>query len=146
MRGSAPNRMPPWSAPKTGTARARARARRCWGVNRVEPETPGGLWPFPTLVVVTRRRPEGELLFEAYLAEHDYPEPAYEPDLGVRTRPDYVVVGGETEAICEAEYGPQPGIEILAVSAASEAELRRSHGRYFLTSEELGERLVGAKL
>lgn len=46
----------------------------------------------------------------------------------------------------EGEYGPQPGIEILAISAASEAELKRSHGRYFLTSEELGERLVGAKL
>jgi hypothetical protein len=44
----------------------------------------------------------------------------------------------------EAEYGVQPGIEILAISAASEAELRKSHGRYFLTSEELGERLVGA--
>jgi hypothetical protein len=61
------------------------------------------LSPFPTLVVVTRRRPAGELLFEAYLAEHDYPEPAYEPDLGVRTRPDYVVVRGEAEAICEVE-------------------------------------------
>jgi hypothetical protein len=45
----------------------------------------------------------------------------------------------------EAEYGPQPGIEILAISAASEAELRKTHGRYFLTSEELGERLVSTK-
>jgi hypothetical protein len=44
----------------------------------------------------------------------------------------------------EAEYGVQPDIEILAVSAASEAALMRSHGRYFLTSQELGERLVGA--
>jgi hypothetical protein len=46
---------------------------------------------------------EGELLFEAYLAEHDYPEPAHAPDLGVRTPPDYVVVRGEAEAICEVE-------------------------------------------
>jgi hypothetical protein len=45
----------------------------------------------------------------------------------------------------EVEYGQQPGIEILAISAASEEALRKSHGRYFLTSEELGERLVGAK-
>jgi hypothetical protein len=45
----------------------------------------------------------------------------------------------------EAEYRAQPDIEILAISAASEAELKRSHGRYFLTSEQLGERFVGAK-
>jgi hypothetical protein len=44
----------------------------------------------------------------------------------------------------EADYCSQPNIEILAVSAASEAELRKSHGRYFLNSQELGERLVGA--
>lgn len=43
----------------------------------------------------------------------------------------------------EAESGVQSEIEVLAISAASEAELRRSHGRYFFTSEELGERLVG---
>jgi hypothetical protein len=42
----------------------------------------------------------------------------------------------------EAEYGVRPDIEILAISAASEAELRKSHGRYFLTSEELGGRFV----
>lgn len=56
----------------------------------------------------------------------------------------------DTEALdarfaAEAEYGAGSDIEILAISAASEAELRRSHGRYFLTSEELGERLAGAK-
>ena len=45
----------------------------------------------------------------------------------------------------ESEYGVQPDIEVLAISAASDEELRRSHGRYFLTSEELGERLVGVK-
>jgi hypothetical protein len=45
----------------------------------------------------------------------------------------------------EAEVGVQPDIEVLAISAESEEELRRSHGRYFLTSEELGERLVGAE-
>jgi len=45
----------------------------------------------------------------------------------------------------EDEYGVQPNIEILAVSAASESELKNSHGRYFLSSQELGERLVGAE-
>jgi hypothetical protein len=45
----------------------------------------------------------------------------------------------------EAEYGVQPNIEILAISAASEDELKKSHGRYFLSSEELGERLVAAE-
>jgi hypothetical protein len=44
----------------------------------------------------------------------------------------------------EAEYGVQENVEILAISAASEAELKKSHGRYFLSSQELGERLVGA--
>jgi hypothetical protein len=57
-----------------------------------------------------RSRPEGELLFESYLAEHGYPEPAYEPDLGVPTRPDYVVTRGEAEAICEVEeFNPDSG-------------------------------------
>jgi hypothetical protein len=59
---------------------------------------------------MTRRRPEGELLFEAYVAEHDYPAPKYEPDLGVRTRPDYVVVRGGAEAVCEVEeFDPDSG-------------------------------------
>lgn len=44
----------------------------------------------------------------------------------------------------EVEYGVQQNVEILAISAASEAELRTSHGRYFLNSQELGERLVGS--
>ena len=44
------------------------------------------------------------------LAEHGYPEPAYEPDLGVRTGPDYVVVRGGAEAICEVEeFGADSG-------------------------------------
>jgi hypothetical protein len=45
----------------------------------------------------------------------------------------------------EAEYGVQQNVEILAISAASEAELRKSHGRYFLSSQALGERLVGTE-
>jgi hypothetical protein len=45
----------------------------------------------------------------------------------------------------ESEYGVHPNVEILAISAASEAELKKSHGRYFLSSQELGERLIGAE-
>jgi hypothetical protein len=45
----------------------------------------------------------------------------------------------------EAEYGLQQNVEILAISAASEAELQKSHGRYFLSRQELGERLVGVE-
>lgn len=45
----------------------------------------------------------------------------------------------------ETEYGSQPNVEILAISAASEADLKKSHGRYFLSSDELGNRLVSAK-
>jgi hypothetical protein len=45
----------------------------------------------------------------------------------------------------EAEYGVQQNVEILAISAGSEAELKKSHGRYFLSSQELGERLVGSE-
>lgn len=44
----------------------------------------------------------------------------------------------------EAEYGIQSNIEIVAISAASDAELRKTHGRYFLSDDELRERLVGA--
>jgi hypothetical protein len=57
--------------------------------------------------------------------------------------------GSASEALqarfaAEDERGIQPDVEIVVISAASEAALRESHGRYFLTSEELGERLVGA--
>jgi hypothetical protein len=73
----------------------------------------GGHWQLaavPTLDAAMKSRPEGELLFESYLAEHGYPEPSYEPDLGVPTRPDYVVTRGEDEAICEVEeFDPDSG-------------------------------------
>ena len=45
----------------------------------------------------------------------------------------------------ETEYGVRSSIEILSVSAGSEAELKKSHGRYFLSSQELGERFVGTE-
>lgn len=42
-------------------------------------------------------------MFEAYLAEQGYPEPAYEPELGVAKRPDYLVIRADSEAICEVK-------------------------------------------
>jgi hypothetical protein len=50
----------------------------------------------------------------------------------------------EARFAAEAEYGVRENIEIVAISAASEEELRKSHGRYFLTSEQLGQRLAAA--
>lgn len=46
--------------------------------------------------------------------------------------------------VAEAEYGIQSNIEVVAISAASETELRKTHGRYFLSDDELRERLVEA--
>jgi len=67
-----------------------------------------------------KTRPEGELLFESYLAEHGYPEPAHEPDLGVPTRPDYVVTRGEAEAICEVEeFNPNSGWSPAAAASGA---------------------------
>jgi hypothetical protein len=41
----------------------------------------------------------------------------------------------------EREFAEQPNIEIVALSAASEDELRRTHARYFLRLDELAARL-----
>lgn len=50
----------------------------------------------------------------------------------------------EARFAAEAEYGLQENIEIVAISAASEEQLKKSHGRYFLTSEQLAQRLSAA--
>lgn len=42
----------------------------------------------------------------------------------------------------EVEFEDQPDIEVVALDAASEEELRRTHGRYFLTLAELAERMA----
>ena len=41
----------------------------------------------------------------------------------------------------EREFGEQPNIEIVALSAASEEDLRRTHARYFLRLDELAARM-----
>jgi hypothetical protein len=40
----------------------------------------------------------------------------------------------------EAAYRDRPEVEIVALSASSEEELRRTHGRYFLGLTELIDR------
>jgi len=37
------------------------------------------------------QRTAGDKMFEAYLAERGFEVPDHEPDLGVETRPDYLV-------------------------------------------------------
>lgn len=41
----------------------------------------------------------------------------------------------------ESEYRGRPEVEIVALSASSEEELRRTHGRYFLGLTELIDRI-----
>jgi hypothetical protein len=41
----------------------------------------------------------------------------------------------------EDEFSGRQEIEVVSRSAASEEELRRTHGRYFLTLDELAARL-----
>lgn len=58
------------------------------------------------------KRTAGEEMFEAYLAEHEYAAPEHEPDLGVDTRPDYVVRRDKHECVCEVKEFDvdQPGL------------------------------------
>lgn len=41
----------------------------------------------------------------------------------------------------EAEFKGDANVEIVALAAASEADLRRTHGRYFLGLSELAARM-----
>ncbi len=41
----------------------------------------------------------------------------------------------------EAEYRAQGDVEVVALAAASEDDLKRTHGRYFLELEELAARI-----
>ncbi len=43
----------------------------------------------------------------------------------------------------ESEFAGRREIEIVAVDAESEEELRRTHGRYFLSLTELAGRMAG---
>jgi hypothetical protein len=43
--------------------------------------------------------------------------------------------------LAEAEFANQPDIEIVALTAESEDELRTTHGRYFLGLSELAARI-----
>jgi hypothetical protein len=41
----------------------------------------------------------------------------------------------------ESEFRSRWEVEVLALTAASEDDLRRTHGRYFLGLEELADRI-----
>ena len=43
--------------------------------------------------------------------------------------------------LAESEFANQPAIEIVALTAESEEELRTTHGRYFLDLSELAARI-----
>jgi len=43
----------------------------------------------------------------------------------------------------ESEFAGRREIEVVALDAESEEELRRTHGRYFLTLAELAGRMAG---
>jgi hypothetical protein len=47
----------------------------------------------------------------------------------------------EARFVAEAEFNGDPNIEIVALAAASENDLRRTHGRYFLGLSELVARM-----
>src|SRR5262249_12932983 len=54
---------------------------------------------------------EAERWFERYLREHGYSY-EYEPDLGVATRPDFLVRQNEIEVVCEVKGFDQiPALE-----------------------------------
>jgi hypothetical protein len=44
----------------------------------------------------------------------------------------------------EAEFRGRPQVEIVALAAASERDLLRTHGRYFLGLDELAARMSSA--
>jgi hypothetical protein len=58
----------------------------------------------PTSVtIVSTLTDPGGLLFEHYLAGRGYESLAYEPDLGTRKRPDYLIQAGGHEVVVEVE-------------------------------------------
>lgn len=54
-------------------------------------------------------RTDGEREFELYLATHNYPEPVFEPHLGIGKAPDYLVTRAGAECVCEVkEFDAEP--------------------------------------
>ena len=49
------------------------------------------------------QRTAGDLLFEKYLEQHGLPIAEHEPDLGVSTRPDYVIERDGFRCVCEVK-------------------------------------------
>lgn len=67
---------------------------------------------------------QSELWFEGYCAAHGINVVAYEPDLGVGKRPDYLIETDGVEVVCEVkEFETTPIDELMKL------------GRFFMTSE-----------
>lgn len=69
--------------------------------------------PYPRLVRRTAStRTESEVWFEEYLREVGHSgSDEREPDLGIPTRPDYLVRAGEARAVCEVKQFTTSGLE-----------------------------------
>jgi hypothetical protein len=72
-------------------------------------------------------RTASEERFEQYLTEHGYTF-EYEPDLGVTTRPDYLIARGGTQAVCK--------VKEFATTAISDA-LAGTRGTRFLSDKQV---------
>jgi len=69
----------------------------------------------------------------------------YDRTAGRLVRKQQFATRGETllaRFAAEDEFSGRPEIEVVNLVASSEEELRRTHGRYFLTLDELAARLV----
>lgn len=68
----------------------------------------------------------------------------YDRDAGQLLRLECYAAGSdaiEARFVAESEFNGDPNIEIVTLAAASEEDLRRTHGRYFLGLSELVARM-----
>jgi len=70
----------------------------------------------------------------------------YDREAGELLRSEVFVERGDAMQArfrAESEFAGRSEIEVVALDAESEEELRRTHGRYFLTLTELAGRMAG---
>jgi hypothetical protein len=69
----------------------------------------------------------------------------YDRDAGLLVRKQRYEIGTEAmraRFVAEGEFAGRPEIEIVALVAESEEDLRVTHGRYFLSLTELADRMA----
>ena len=67
-------------------------------------------------------------MFEAYLAEHGCDVPEHEPDLGVETRPDYLLARDGHTCLCEVkEFAPTNSNSRFGVMVHEDCAQTHSH-------------------